>query len=158
MALLQKWISIVTAIWTVLFVCWLPFQLAHRQEIARWATAPARVSEHRVVVVKGKSGSQQTVRATLTFQRMQDGHPVDCRIENYAAGPANEPDSFATAIEVATPPQSCDGAVKVPLPGDWRDDVLVFAVLLLFILLFTAVFVWRHIAEDRPEAMSTTSP
>ena len=139
---LWKWIRIVAAVWTGLFLClWLPVAAIYKHQVMRRPVVIATVIDHRMQE-RPKHTSKpvgKSVRATVSFKRPHGSVLVDCRLENYAMGLAANPKSWATTLELAVHPHSCSAPVELPLQTDYDDHVFAYFVALFALLVATCL-------------------
>jgi hypothetical protein len=154
---LLKWMGIVTAVWTGLFVClWLPVAALYQHQVLRRPVVVATVTDHHVYDVQGKGGTTKTVRATVSFKRQSGADLVDCRLENYPMGYAGSSKAWATTLQLAVHPLSCNAPVELPLQTDFDDHVISF-LFLLIVLLFMTVFIALVLQQNDREQQAAAA-
>lgn len=136
-----KSIGVVAAIWTGLFlVLWVPLAAINMHQVDKRPTAVATVADHRVRDLDRYGRAEKNVRATLSFQRTDArGWVEDCRLEDFQLGPADEGSSWATSLQLAVHPYSCNEPVVLSLRPTWSAHVAAFVVILLVLMAGTAI-------------------
>jgi hypothetical protein len=154
---LLKWMGIVAAVWTGLFLClWLPVAALYQHQVLRRPVVIATVTDHHVYDVQGKGGTTKTVRATLSFKRQSGADLVDCRLENYPMGYAGSSKALATTLQLAVHPLSCNAPVELPLQTDFDDHVISF-LFSLIVLLFMTVFIALVLRQNDREQQAAAA-
>ena len=113
----------------------------------------ATVTDHRVQEPPRHTSKPvgKSVRATVSFKRPAGSVLVDCRLESYAMGLAANPKSWATTLELAVHPLSCNAPVELPLQTDYDDHVFMYFVALFALLVATCIITLGNLQMDRQQ-------
>lgn len=143
-----KWLGILTAAWTGLYlVLVLPIAAAYEHKIAQRPVVTATATDHRIAVVRRGKTHVNVIKATLTFKRLQDGIWIDCRLDGFILGGAHEPHSMRRTLSVAPEPLSCYEPAEVPLTHLWRGVALFFlaGLAVLATVMLAGGWEWRKL-------------
>ncbi len=149
-------LAVALGVWTFLFLMFvLPFALLHDWKVGSLPVVEGTLSQHRVVEVKRHKPppTELWVTANLEFDRPGDHGMVHCKLDDVSIGPAANPQSFATRIELAVRTDSCHGYSMLPRDGTAivREWVMVFLLVCVAIVIGVGVhfLAWRN---PRPPA------
>jgi hypothetical protein len=133
-------LAVALGVWTFLFlVLVVPFALLHDWKVASLPVVEGTLSQHRVVEVKRHKPrpTELWVMANLEFDRPSDHGTVPCKLDDVSIGPAANPQSFATRIELAVRTDSCHGYAMLPRDG----TAIVREWVMVFLLVCVSIFI-----------------
>jgi hypothetical protein len=154
-----KAMSLVAAIWTGVFLLlWLPLATINKHQVDKRSTTVATVTDHRAHDVDRFGRPRKSVQATLSFQRTDArGWVEDCRLENFQLGGPKDGSSWATTLQLAVHPYSCNEPVVLSHRPTWSAQFGAFIVIMLVLMAATAVLVFGTLCTERQERFQPSS-